>query len=184
LTSVPDNEPDFPAGKDDWLESIMNRYGENLTRMAYNYVKDWKRAEDIVQDVFVTCYHHFEKADTILSFKSWIYRLTINKSKDVLKSKAYRTTVVQSGLLGHFKSNVPSPETVIIKRSEEELLALSVLELPVKYREVIILHYYEELPIVKICDILNLNPNTVKTRLMRGRTKLKNVMERRQHYEA
>ncbi|RIW35741.1 sigma-70 family RNA polymerase sigma factor [Bacillus salacetis] len=161
----------------------MDKYGESLTKMAYNYVKDWKLAEDIVQDIFVTCYHNYDKIDQILSFKAWIFRLTINKSKDLLKSSVYRKTVVQSSILTLFKSNDPAPETVIIKQNEEELLALSVLDLPMKYREVIILHYYEDLPIEKICEILVMNPNTVKTRLSRGRARLKKLLERRGDHE-
>lgn len=82
-------------------------------------------------------------------------------------------------MLSLFKASEPSPEIRMIKRSEEERLSLSVLDLPVKYREIIILYYYEELPVEKICEILNMNPNTVKTRLNRGREKLKNSMERR-----
>jgi RNA polymerase sigma factor (sigma-70 family) len=183
LTSVPENDPVFPAGKDLWLETIMNRYGENLTKMAYNYVKDWKLAEDIVQDVFVSCYQHYGNLEGIHSFKAWVYRLTINKSKDMLKSAAYRKTVVQSSILNILKSNDQPPDTMLIKRSEEELLSQCVLKLPVKYREIIILYYYEELSIEKICDILNMNPNTVKTRLNRGRAKLKNIMEREDRHE-
>ncbi|MGF2617434.1 sigma-70 family RNA polymerase sigma factor [Rossellomorea aquimaris] len=183
MTSVTENDSDFPLGKDAWLEAIMDMYGENLTKLAYNYVKDWKLAEDIVQDVFVTCFHHYENLDEILAFKPWIYRLTINKSKDMLKSASYRKTVFQSSLLSALKSNEPPPDTMLIKRSEEEHLSKSVLKLPVKYREVIILYYYEDLPIDKIGDILNMNTNTVKTRLNRGRAKLKKVMERGRSYE-
>ncbi|MGD7024508.1 sigma-70 family RNA polymerase sigma factor [Rossellomorea vietnamensis] len=72
---------------------------------------------------------------------------------------------------------------LLIERSEEETLSKSVLELPVKYREVIILYYYEELSIAKIGDILNMNSNTVKTRLKRGRTQLKNVLEKGKRHE-
>ncbi|WP_252183468.1 sigma-70 family RNA polymerase sigma factor [Rossellomorea vietnamensis] len=165
MTSLTENDSNFPARKDAWLEAIMDRYGENLTKMAYNYVKDWKLAEDSVQDVFVVCCHHYDKLYEILDFKPWIYRITINKSKDMLKSASYRKTVIQSSLLTIFKSNDPPPDMLLIKRSEEETLSKSVLKLPVKYREVIILYYYEELSIAKIGDILNLNSNTVKTRL-------------------
>ncbi|WP_409251673.1 sigma-70 family RNA polymerase sigma factor [Bacillus sp. SCS-153A] len=183
MNSVPESQSDFPAGKDDWLETIMNEHGENLTKLAYNYVKDWKLAEDIVQEVFVSCYHQYGKIEQINSFKAWIYRITINRSKDVLKSLAYRRTVFQSNLLILFKAAEPSPEMKLIQRSEEERLSHSVLELPVKYREVIILYYYEDLSVEKIGEILNINLNTVKTRLNRGREKLKNVLERRLHDE-
>ena len=165
-------------GKDEWLETIMDEYGERLTKLAYNYVKDWNMAEDIVQEVFIICYKQYENIDKIISFKAWIFRITINRSKDVLKSSAFRKVVMNSSLLNLFTSQEMTPERSMVKRSEEELLSTCVLALPVKYREVIILYYYEELSMEEISGILNMNQNTIKTRLNRGRNKLKNMMER------
>lgn len=162
----------------EWLEKIMDSYGERLTKLAYNYVKDWKLAEDIVQEVFLTCYKHYEKKDSIVSFKSWIFRITINKAKDVLKSAAIKKVMVASNLLKFFQAGELTPDMILIKRGEEEELSICVLALPVKYREVIILYYYEELPIEEISQILHLNKNTIKTRLDRGRKKLKALIER------
>ncbi|MGJ3195896.1 sigma-70 family RNA polymerase sigma factor [Peribacillus frigoritolerans] len=164
--------------RDTWLETIMDKYGERLTKLAYNYVKDWKLAEDIVQDVYITCYKNYEKIDEIISFKSWIFRLAINKSKDVLKSSAFRKVVMNSSLFTLFTSKELSPEKDLLKRSEEEFLSMCVLTLPVKYREVITLYYYEECSIEEIKGMLGVNQNTIKTRLSRGRVKLKKMMER------
>ncbi|MFJ7941811.1 sigma-70 family RNA polymerase sigma factor [Peribacillus sp. NPDC096622] len=164
--------------RDTWLETIMDKYGERLTKLAYNYVKDWKQAEDIVQDVYITCYKNYEKIDEIISFKSWIFRLAINKSKDVLKSSAFRKVVMNSSLFTLFTSKELSPEKDLLKRSEEEFLSMCVLTLPVKYREVITLYYYEECSIEEIKGMLGVNQNTIKTRLSRGRVKLKKMMER------
>lgn len=169
---------DGSLDRDAWLEIIMNEYGERLTKLVYNYVKDWKLSEDIVQDVFITCYKNYEKMGEIISFKSWIYRLAINKSKDVLKSSAFRKVIMNSSLFTPFSSKELSPEKDILKRSEEEFLSLCVLSLPVKYREVITLYYYEECSIEEITGILAVKPNTIKTRLSRGRVKLKKMMER------
>ncbi|MBW3111691.1 sigma-70 family RNA polymerase sigma factor [Bacillus sp. MCCB 382] len=164
--------------RDAWLETIMDEYGERLTKLAYNYVKDWSMAEDIVQEVFVTCFRHYEKIDEILSFKAWIYRLAINRAKDVLKSSAFKRVVMNSSLFSLFTSKEALPEMSLVKRSEEEVLSKSVLDLPVKYREVIILYYYEECSIDEIQELLGVNGNTIKTRLNRGRGKLKEIMER------
>ncbi|MGG1629762.1 sigma-70 family RNA polymerase sigma factor [Rossellomorea sp. NRS-1567] len=164
--------------RDAWLETIMDEYGERLTKLAYNYVKDWKQAEDIVQDAFITCFKHYEKIDEIKFFKSWIYRLVINQSKDVLKSSAFKRVMMNSSLFSLFTSKDPLPEMSLLKRSEEEFLSRCVLSLPVKYREVITLYYYEECSIEDIKGMLGLNRNTIKTRLNRGRAKLKNMMER------
>ncbi|MGF3104031.1 sigma-70 family RNA polymerase sigma factor [Rossellomorea sp. DUT-2] len=171
------NENHFEE-RDAWLEAIMDEYGERLTKLAYNYVKDWSQAEDIVQDVFVTCFRHYEEIEEIISFKAWIYRLVINQSKDVLKSSGFKRVVMNSSLFSLFTSKDPLPEMSLLKRSEEEILSRCVLALPVKYREVITLYYYEDCSIDEIKGLLGFNRNTIKTRLNRGRAKLRKMMER------
>lgn len=161
-----------------WLEKMMDQYGDRLTKLSYNYIKDWNLAEDIVQEVFITCFKEFEKIDSIESFKAWIYRITINKCKDVLKSSIFKRVIVNSNFFTFKKSAELTPEMMILKRSEEEFLSTSVLELPIKFREVITLYYYEELSIEEISEILKINQNTIKTRLNRARKKLKALMER------
>ncbi|WP_175987455.1 sigma-70 family RNA polymerase sigma factor [Bacillus sp. Marseille-Q1617] len=172
-------EEGYGENRDVWLEAIMDEYGERITKLAYNYVKDWNVAEDIVQDVFITCYKNYQKIDEIISFKAWIYRLVINQSKDVLKSSAFRKVVLNSSLFTRFAAKDLMPEKSVVKRNEEEFLSKCVLSLPVKYREVVTLYYYEECSIEEISGMVGLNPNTIKTRLSRGRGKLKKMMERR-----
>lgn len=104
--------------------------------------------------------------------------IAINKSKDVLKSYAFRKVLMNSSMFALFSSKEMSPEKDLLKRSEEEFLSLCVLSLPVKYREVVTLYYYEECSIEEIQGILGVNHNTIKTRLSRGRMKLKKMMER------
>ncbi|MCD8510169.1 MAG: sigma-70 family RNA polymerase sigma factor [Bacillus sp. (in: Bacteria)] len=169
---------DFTETKDEWLEKIMEEFGERLTKLAYNYLKDWKFAEDVVQDVFITCYRDYENKNNITSFKAWIFRITINKCKDVLKSSTLKKVIINSDLFRLFTSKDLTPELAMVKRDENEFLAICVMSLPLKYREVITLHYYEELALEEMSKILNLNVNTIKTRLSRGRQKLKDMFER------
>ncbi|MEK5101391.1 sigma-70 family RNA polymerase sigma factor [Cytobacillus sp. FSL M8-0252] len=68
----------------------------------------------------------------------------------------------------------------MIQNNERFFLSASVLSLPIKYREVIILYYYDGLSIVEISHILNVNENTLKTRLKRARGKLRVLMEGRE----
>ncbi|WP_308417935.1 sigma-70 family RNA polymerase sigma factor [Halalkalibacter okhensis] len=173
MSNLNDKSIVFQIEKDTWLESIMDEYGERLTKLAFNYLKDWNAAEDVVQDVFITCYKHYENIDKITSFKSWIFRITINKSKDVLKSSSIRRVLINSNIFNSLSSKEQSPEIVMIERDENELLSMCVLSLSIKYREVITLYYYEELSIEEISKMLKINVNTIKTRLNRGRAKLK-----------
>lgn len=65
----------------------------------------------------------------------------------------------------------------MLERSENQLPGRVVLELPVKYREIIILYYYKELKIDEIAHLLSVSDNTVKTRLRRGREKLRDQLK-------
>ena len=178
LREAAKKETDPPGDKDAWFETVMDKYGERLTKLAYNYVKDWRLAEDIVQDVFIICYGQYENLGKIVSFKAWIYRITINRAKDMIKSASFKKVFTHSNLFNKFISKEASPEMAVLKRSEEEFLSHCVLSLTLKYREVLILYYYEDLSVEKISEILKMNENTIKTRLSRGRAKIKNMMER------
>ncbi|KGM45689.1 sigma-70 family RNA polymerase sigma factor [Neobacillus niacini] len=167
---------------DDWLDLIMQEYGERLTKLAFNYLKDWGLAQDVVQDVFITCYNQYHKVSKIVYFKPWIFRITINRSKDLLKSTFIKRYIFNNNLLKQFSHKELSPEMKLMLNNEKEKLSQTVLSLPIKYREVIILFYYEEMSIAEIAELLALNENTVKTRLNRGRKLVKNSLERSELY--
>jgi RNA polymerase sigma factor (sigma-70 family) len=163
--------------KDNLLESIMDEYGERLTKLSYHYLHDWGKAQEVVQDVFVTCYKHLDEYDEINSYKSWIYRVTINRCKDKLRSSLLKRFIFNNDLLKNMDSMEPNPEEKVLKDREDEFLSKCVLSLPVKYREVIILFYYEEMSINEISSLLDVKQNTIKTRLKRSRDLLKNLLE-------
>jgi len=71
----------------------------------------------------------------------------------------------------------------MIESEEKELIFQQVLSLPIKLREVITLYYYEECTVDEIAKLLNLNTNTVKTRLHRGRNSLKTSLKGSNIYE-
>ncbi|MCH4825176.1 sigma-70 family RNA polymerase sigma factor [Planococcus halocryophilus] len=166
------------SSQEQWLSDLMDEYGDRLTKLAYSYLHDWGKAQEIVQDVFLTCYQQYNTHEEIQSYKAWIYRITINRCKDVLKSSWARWVVVNNSLFQFLQSKEPSPETASLKKDADILLAEKVMGLPVKYGEIIHLHYYEELSVREISRLLKTNENTVKTRLKRGRGLLGETVER------
>jgi RNA polymerase sigma-70 factor, ECF subfamily len=160
------------------LDSLMKEYGQSVLWLAYSYVKDKSLAEEITQDVFISCH---EKMDTFReesSIKTWIYRIASNRCKDVMKSRAYKYKKLTQSLFDHYFSTDQTPEDSFIKKSDENELSLKVLALPLKYREVIYLYYFENLKLDEISILLSIKKNTVKTRLHRGRDLLKKMYER------
>jgi RNA polymerase sigma factor (sigma-70 family) len=163
------------------LEDLMARFGTKVVRLAYTYVKDRAKAEDIAQDVFIKCFQKLDQFRGDSGIQTWVYRITVNLCKDYLKSWHVRHV-----FFGTKKTNISpitevTPEAAFMNRSEQRMLSEYVLSLPVKYREVIILHYYEDMSVQDIAQMTELQENTVKTRLRRARLKLRQLYERSEH---
>lgn len=156
------------GGMTEHLKEVMNAYGEYCIRVAYLYVKDWAAAEEIVQDVFLAYYKQQHQFAGRASLKTYLVKITVHKSHDYLRSWKRKV-----GLFMPIKTRTPSVEQVKIQHEQESELLDALLQLPIKYREVLLLHYYDDYKIREIADILQVSENTVKTRLVRGRDKLK-----------
>ncbi|MGV3487500.1 MAG: sigma-70 family RNA polymerase sigma factor [Tuberibacillus sp.] len=168
---------DFQS-KEAILEDLMNRYGTKVVRLAYTYVKDRAKAEDIAQEVFIKCFERLDQFRGDSGIQTWVYRITVNLCKDYLKSWHVRHV-----FFGAKKNDISpitevTPEAAILSRAEQRRLSELVLDLPVKYREIIILYYYEDLSVQDIGIMMDLQENTVKTRLRRARMKLRQLYER------
>jgi len=158
------------------FQEVMQEYTDYLLRLAYLYVKDWSATEDIVQDVFLKFYQNFEQFEERSSLKTYLAKMTINKSKDYLKSWRYRKQI----LTNSFSSQTKRERNQIIEHDEKLELADAVLQLPIKYREVVIYYYFEELSVLEVAQILWISDNTVKTRLRKARVLLKNQLKHNQ----
>ncbi len=156
----------------------MNEHGSHMTRLAYSYVKDMTTAEDIAQDVFLKCYTKLDSFKGNSSLKTWLNRITINKCKDHLKSGWKRYMQFDLPFFSQPKTH-ETPESEVTTQMEHDALTQFVLQLPVKYREVTILHYYQDYSTKEISEILDLKDTSVRTRLRRARQMLEEYLEKR-----
>lgn len=161
------------------IVEIMNIYGDEIKRLVFSYVNNEVDAEDVTQEVFVTVYQKLHTYQGDSSLKSWIYSIAINKSKDYLRSWHSRNQkllnkIKNSGNLLVVSKETPEKET--IKQDESDILFEKIMDLPIKYREVIILYYYKELSLKEISNILGQRLPTIQTRLFRARKKLKDLL--------
>ncbi|MGA4721150.1 sigma-70 family RNA polymerase sigma factor [Fictibacillus nanhaiensis] len=163
--------------REEQLKPIINQYGESILRLCYSYVKDQAISEDILQDTMLTVYLHMDDLREKQAIKSWIYRIAINKCKDYLKSWHYKQLRL-SQILSFTASNEKSVELKLIIQDETEQLVQEIMKLKPKYREVILLFYYEELSLQEIEQVLKLKSTTVKSRLYQARQILKSRLEK------
>ena len=158
------------APKQEYIENIIAEYGDMVYRLAISRVKNKEEAEDIFQEVFLKIYEKMPEFVSKENEKYWIIRVTINLSKNALTT-AWKRKVV------------PLENDITFKEQEVNDVYFEVLRLPLKYRTIIQLFYYEDLTIQEIAEIMKTNVNTVKTRLKRAREKLKSRLEGGFEYE-
>jgi len=158
----------------------MEEHGEYCLRVAYLYVKDWAIAEEIVQDVFFAYYRQQERFEQRSSLKTYLVKITVHKSHDYLRSWKNKRHILFEKL--HIGVSKRSPETNLIEKDERRIVTVALFELPINYREVIILYYYQELKVREIAEVLACTENTVKTRLRRARQSLQEKLDK-SHWE-
>lgn len=150
------------------LQQVLQLYGDYCLRVAYTYTKDLQVAEEIVQDVFLQYNPDVFKQQS--SLKTYLVKITINKSHDYNRKFSRRTKIFIHQYLKGKKHKMIVIDTYELEFSE---VTKVILDLAVMYREVIILHYYEDYKLQEIAEILNVPLSTIKTRHARAKRELK-----------
>lgn len=155
------------------LDTIMDEHSSYLVRISYLYVKNWATAEDIVQEVFVTYFQKSEQFRHESSLRTYLTTMTANRSKDYLRSWKHKKDVLFETIFA--KSS--GVEQSLLEKEQLADLEKKIFQLPLKYREPLILYYYDEQSIADIASYLQLNENTVKTRLRRAKHQMREFFE-------
>lgn len=151
--------------KDDFAAMALKKYADMVQRICFLYLHNQTDVEDVFQEVFLKLLLHNTPFKNDAHEKAWIIRVTINTCKDLLKSFWRKKTVIVDALEYPFEKPV-----------ENELMTV-VLSLPPKYKDVIYLHYYEDLTVPQMAALLKLNENTVYSHLHRAKVLLKEKLE-------
>ncbi|RHW41735.1 sigma-70 family RNA polymerase sigma factor [Neobacillus notoginsengisoli] len=159
------------------IDQLMTLYGQEILQLVFSYVKNKAVAEDLTQEIFIKCYKSLHTYKGRASLRTWLWRIAINTSKDYLKSWYNNNVVVSENEPYATRCSTNTVEHEVIKKDEDAQLAAAVMKLPVMYREVIYLFYFEDLMVKEIADLIGLNQNTVKTRLKRAKDLLKELLE-------
>lgn len=145
--------------------ALLDQYGEHILRLAYSYLHNQSDAEDILQDTLIQYLRTSPTLESPAHEKAWLLRVAGNLSKNLLRAQGYR----QADQL----------EETLVAQEREDLSYVwdAVKALPVPYREAIHLFYYEGYSTAQIARILDQKESTVRSRLKRGREKLKPLLE-------
>jgi len=173
------------TGDIDAFGELIARYEAKLKRYARKFLARPEDINDLVQDVFIKSYTNIQSFNPSQRFSPWIYRIAHNTFVNELKRKS------RSGF-SLFDSDtilplLPAKETADSAALEAETIRTMdalVDQLTLKYKEVILLHYFEELSYQEISDVLQIPVTTVGVRMTRARVKLRELYQAdKKHHE-
>ena len=155
------------------LIRLMQTYGDSVKRMCCIYLRELGTAEDAAQDTFIKAYAHIDSllSGDVRSEKAWIMRIAINTCKDLLRSSWLR----------RFDRRYAIEELPIsVMPVHEENLALmqAICTLPPKLKDIVLLHYYQDINLRTCAQILGISSATASRRLQQAQQKLRHELER------
>ncbi|MBT4917349.1 RNA polymerase sigma factor [Candidatus Peregrinibacteria bacterium] len=168
--------------KDDkHFAELVERYEAKLSRYIFHLSSlDSASTEDILQEVFIKVYENLNGYDTSFSFSSWIYRITHNEVISFFRKKKARPQAISPDDVDEDYITLIPDDTDIPKELKRKELAAkvkkAVLELPEKYRDVLVLRYLEDKSYQEISDILKISINNASVLVNRAKEKLKSKL--------
>ena len=146
------------------ISEQIEKFGNMIYRLGILYLKNEQDAQDMFQEVFLRLFEKQPVFESEEHEKAWLITVASNYCKNFLHTAWYRKTVPLEQLTG-----------AIEEESDAETVTV-LLTLPLKYRQVLYLHYYEGYSTEEIATLLHIKPATVRTQLKRGRELLKNKL--------
>jgi RNA polymerase sigma-70 factor (ECF subfamily) len=146
------------------FDALFYRYRDGIYRLSLAITKDPQAAEEIVVDTFARAYRALARLEPDDTLRPWLYRVAINESYD-RRPRAPAATPLDEAAEEVASSDERSP-AALAERAETKRMVLAAIEtLDAKHRNVVVLHYLNELPLAEIAQIVECPVGTVKSRL-------------------
>jgi RNA polymerase sigma-70 factor (ECF subfamily) len=167
------------AGDGSAVTDLASLYGPRIQQLAFRYLKNWEDAEEVTQDVLMKVYRKLDifRGDAALS--SWIYRITFNTAMSRLRTARYsRPIELQPVEIETENHDLVTPEPAdwtdlsddLVMRAEmRKKLVDALTQLPAVYRVPVLLRDIQGLSTEEASAVLRVKPQTLKSRLHRGR---------------
>ncbi|MGI9545737.1 MAG: RNA polymerase sigma factor [Flavobacteriaceae bacterium] len=156
---------------------LYRQYCDGMFCVAMRFLKNEDDAEDVLQEAFIKAFQKLDQYSGEVTFGAWLKRIVINKCLDFIKSSKMKYTEIQEHTLHIVEDD---DWTVAEGISIEEIKAAMDL-LPDKYRHVVKLFLVEGYDHQEISQILDLRETTCRTRLLRGKGYLKELLKEKRY---
>jgi RNA polymerase sigma-70 factor (ECF subfamily) len=166
------------VGQTECFTVLMNRHLPAVRRRIRSIVRNTTDAEDVLQVVLLKVWRHLSTFRSESSFRTWMTRVATNEA--LQSCRRVQASPIRRALhdLDTFASSSESPLHSLTRAETAQVVRKAVVDLPVKYRQVLILREFEQLSEREIAQSLQSNISVVKTRLFRARLMLLAALQR------
>ena len=154
--------------------TLYNQYCQGMFCVAMRFLKNEDDAEDIVQESFIKAFQKIGQYRGEVTFGAWLKKIVVNKSIDFLKSRQLKTVELNEG----YMHVIEDEDWVVEDKVTKEEVTQAIAGLPEKYRYVVQLFLMEGYDHNEISEILDITSNTCRTRLLRGKGQLKEILKK------
>ena len=156
---------------------LIERYEPKMARYARRFLLSGEDVKDIVQEVFIKSYVNIQSFDATRKFSSWLYRIAHNEYINAVRKKKHEPLFYfdLDIVFPHHTSNY-SADADLHREETKKILETCLDKLDDKYREVLVLYYFEELDYKEIADVMRIPVATVGVRLKRGKQALNKLV--------
>jgi RNA polymerase sigma factor (sigma-70 family) len=169
---------------------LMQRYKDSIYFMALKMVNNKEDAMDLTVETFAKAFEKLDKYQPEFAFSTWLFRVGTNNCIDFIRKKKLNTQSI-NGMVDdegderplQIRSDALNPEEVSMKKEQTQTLKVLIDSLPARYRNLIVLRYFDELSYEEIAEQLDLPLGTVKAQLFRARYLLGNIVNIRKRDE-
>ena len=156
------------------FRAIVERWQARLINLAWRFCRDRSLAEDMAQEAFVRAFKALATFRGEAAFSTWLTAIAMNTYRTFLRDRAVEPAVVD---VARAASDARDALAELRDRERASAVRQLVLALPRRYREPMVLYYFEEMNLMETARILGLPEGTLKARLHRGRTLLRRRSE-------
>lgn len=163
------------------FEEVHERFAQMVFNLAYRMSGTIEVAEDLAQETFIRIYRHLGRFNGRSTLKTWVYRVTVNHCRSKLGRRRYPSQPLAEENAGEGVKLVDegrSPEDLTVARDTGRQVSRALLEVGVVFREAVILRDLEGLSYDEIAEVLGVRIGTVRSRIARGRERLRIVLEK------
>lgn len=172
------------AGQREQFRVLVERHSRSIFKVAYRMTSNEQDAEEIVQETFLKAYRRLEGFESRANFRTWLYRIAVNCSIDLLNARRPTEPITmsdaydeESGPEIQLAANDPGPERMTLSSEVRKRLKAALAKLTPTERTAFVLRHFEGVSIDEIAATLGVKNGAAKNTVFRAVQKLRRELE-------